>query len=180
MKDKDELTDIVQTVLSNEDTLGINLVYLFGSRAKALTGDSPSPNRDVGPLSDYDFGVVAKFKASEENKIPHSRLFKLQSKFARLLNSEVDLLQLNSAPIELQYNVIASGVLLFETNIELKVEYEARVLSRYGDYLPVLRRQREEIIQGGSDEARVQRYRKALGKTEQLFEQARTSKNPRP
>ncbi|MBS3788146.1 MAG: nucleotidyltransferase domain-containing protein [Candidatus Bipolaricaulota bacterium] len=88
------------------------------------------------------------------------------------MNSEVDVLQLNNAPIELQHNVITSGVLIFEESTEEKVEYEARVLSRYGDYLPVLRRQRDEIIQVGSDEAIVQRCREALGKTEQLPEQA--------
>ena len=176
MKDIDELRKIVQTVLSNEDTVDVCLVYIFGSRAKALSGESASPDRDLGALSDYDFGIVTGFKKSEENKIPYARLFKLQSKFARLLNSEVDVLQLNRAPIELQYNVIASGILLFKGNVEDKVEYEARVLSRYGDYLPVLRRQRDEIIQGGSDEARVQRYREALGKIEQLLEQARTAK----
>jgi len=176
MKNKDELREIVQTVFSNEDTVDVRLVYLFGSRAKALSGESSSHDRDLGPLSDYDFGIVTEFKNEEEATITHARLFKLQSKFARLLDSEVDVLQLNSAPIELQYNVIASGILLFEKSTEEKVEYEARVLSRYGDYLPVLRRQRDEIIQGGSDEARVQRYREAFGKTEQLLEQARTAK----
>ena len=176
MKNKDELREIVQTVFNNEDTVDVRLVYLFGSRAKALSGDSTSPDRDLGPLSDYDFGIVTGFKNSEENTIPHTRLFELQSKFARLLDSEVDVLQLNSVPIELQYNVIASGILLFEKSTEEKVEYEARVLNRYGDYLPVLRRQRDEIIQGGSDEARVQRYREALGKTERMLEQARAVK----
>ena len=176
MKTKDELTEIVYTALNKVDTEAVHLVYLFGSRAVALLESLSSSDQAVGPLSDYDFGIVIPFTPRTESSISHSEQFGLQSTFADLLDSQVDIVVLNRAPIELQYNVIVSGVLLFEVSIEHKVEYEARVLSRYGDYLPVLRRQRAEIIQGGSDEARVQRYRKALGKTEQLLEQARTSK----
>lgn len=170
------LREIVQTVLSTEGEVNVSLVYLFGSRAKVLAKDSPSPGKDVGPLSDYDFGIVTPFSPKRKTAVSRPQLFRLQSKLARQLESEVDVVLLNGAPIELQYNVIATGLVLFEESIAARVEYESWVLSRYGDYLPVLRRQREDIIQGGSDETRVQRYREALGKTEQLLEQTRTAK----
>ena len=97
---------------------------------------------------------------SKVNPVPAKR-FKLQSRLSGLLYSEVDLVLLNEAPIELQYNVISSGV-CFSRALKYRVEYEAKVLGRYGDYLPVLRQQRKDLIDGGSDEARVQLVRKAL------------------
>ncbi len=109
MKDKDVIRQIVQTVLSNEDVGDAHLVYLFGSKAKVLSGDSPSSSKDVGPLSDYDFGIFTPFTPRRETAISRAQLFRLQSKFARQLESDADVILLNGAPIELQYNVIATG-----------------------------------------------------------------------
>jgi hypothetical protein len=58
----------------------------------------------------------------------------------------VDLVLLNQAPIELAYRVIAQGKWVYEESRAVRVEYEAYVLGRYGDYLPVLRKQREQIL----------------------------------
>jgi hypothetical protein len=49
------------------------------------------------------------------------------------------------------------------------VEYEALTLSLYGDYLPVLRNQRKAILEESNNEAGIQRYRAALGKTHRLL-----------
>lgn len=174
MKNEEELENILADVLSEDAYEVINLTYLFGSRAEKLSEDS-SLNDSVGPLSDYDFGIVVPQQVEEDGGFPPAKRFKLQSRLSRLLDSEVDLVLLNDAPIELQYNVISSGVLLFERAIKSRVEYEAKVLGRYGDYLPVLRQQRKDVIDGGSDETRVQRYREALREVEGLFKQIRTS-----
>ena len=58
-----------------------------------------------------------------------------------------------------------------ETNAETRVECEALTLSLYGDFLPVLRSQREDIFKEGNDETGIQRYRAALGKTQRLLEE---------
>ena len=79
------------------------------------------------------------------------------------------------APIELQYAIIAQGVLLYRQNLAIKVEYEAYVMGRYGDYLPVLRAQRAAILQEGRRVNRIQWYRTALGRTERTLEQIRAS-----
>ena len=55
--------------------------------------------------------------------------------------------------------------------VATRVEYEAHVLSRYGDYLPVLRAQRDDILQRDKHAHRVQRYRAALGRTERTLGQ---------
>jgi hypothetical protein len=85
----------------------------------------------------------------------------------------VDLVVLNKAPIELRYAVIASGIVAYEVNLETRVEYEALTLSMYGDFLHVLRNQREELLKEGNNETGIQRYRAALGKTERLLEEIR-------
>jgi hypothetical protein len=49
------------------------------------------------------------------------------------------------------------------------------VLSRYGDYLPVLRAQRQSILEEGAHDRRVQRYREALGRTERALGKIRAA-----
>jgi hypothetical protein len=56
------------------------------------------------------------------------------------------------------------------------VEYEAHVMSVYGDYLPVLRAQREEILRGGERGTGIQRYRKALGRTRRALDEIRSTR----
>jgi hypothetical protein len=89
------------------------------------------------------------------------------------MTDRVDLLVLNDAPIELRYAVIVSGIVVYEVNVKTRVEYEALTLSIYGDFLYVLRNQREDILKEGNDETGIQRYRAALGKTQRLLEQIR-------
>jgi predicted nucleotidyltransferase len=143
----------------------IDLAYIFGSRADGK----------VGPISDYDIAVLyAKLHAPG---LRYELAHKLKKK---LMTDRVDLLVLNDAPIELRYAVIASGyaviasgIVAYEASVETRVEYEALTLSLYGDFLPVLRDQREDILKDGNNETGIQRYRAALGKTQRLLEQIR-------
>jgi predicted nucleotidyltransferase len=137
----------------------IRLLYLFGSRACG----------PAGPLSDYDLAVWL----DAEHDTP-AFAARLSHELALLLDTErLDLLSLSQAPIELAYAVIAQGKLLFQRDLFTRVEYEADVLSRYGDYLPVLRAQREDTLRGVGYETRVQWYRAALERTERTLGQIR-------
>jgi len=136
----------------------IDLAYIFGSRADG----------EEGPISDYDIAVLyAKPPAPD---LRYELALKLKKK---LMTDRVDLVVLNDAPIELRYAVIASGIVVYEVNVKTRVEFEALTLSLYGDYLPVLRHQREDILKEGNYEAGIQRYRAALVKTQRLLEQIR-------
>jgi predicted nucleotidyltransferase len=143
---------------SQEQKQSIELVYLFGSYASG----------SEGPVSDYDIAALySKMPAAAER-------YNLAHKLAVLLMTDrIDLVVLNYAPIELRYNVIATGVVIYEQNLAVRVEFEANTLSRYGDYLPVLRRQRKEILEEQDHEAGIQRYRKALRETQRLLEKIR-------
>jgi len=135
----------------------ISLVYLFGSRIEG----------HLGPMSDYDLGVLID-RGADAGQV-HARL---THELVRALQTDrVDVVVLNRAPIELAYAIIAQGKVLYQRDAAARVEYEAQVLSRYGDYLPVLRAQRDDILRGDTDDNRVQRYRAALGRTERTLGQ---------
>ena len=129
------------------------LAYLFGSQADGT----------AGPGSDYDVGLLVRS--------PSLALWaRLSHDIGVALGTgRVDVVLLNWAPVELAYAVIAQGRLLHQRSLADRVEFEAKVLSLYGDYLPVLRQQRREILRGGEDEAGVRRYREALRRTERTL-----------
>ena len=144
---------------------GISLVYLFGSQVTGATG----------PMSDYDLAI---FEDSQGRNA--STQIDFQHAFALALKtSRVDVISLHRAPIELAYAIISSGKCLYQRDILTRVEYEARVLSQYGDYLPVLRSQKEQILLGAKDDKRIQRYREALGRTQRTLGEARTLQSKR-
>jgi predicted nucleotidyltransferase len=148
------------------DLKSVSLVYLFGSQIEG----------HVGPMSDYDVGVWVDRDADERQ---------IQARLAhdlrRALKTErVDVLILNHAPIELAYAIVAQGQNLYQRDVATRVEYETWVMNRYGDYLPVLRAQRQEILRGDKDAKRVQRYRTALGRTERTLGQIAAAQRKEP
>ena len=142
-----------------EDFPKVLLAYLFGSQVEGR----------VGPLSDFDFAVL--FDSMAMRMEVRARL---SSVLARELGAEhVDIVSLNDAPPELAYAAISCGELLYEYDVETRVEYEAGVMGRYSDYLPLLRAARGDILRGEDHAPRVQRYRKAFGRTERTLGQIR-------
>lgn len=127
------------------------LVYLFGSQVSGTTG----------PLSDVDLAVLLTHGTSMLQAMAE-----LEHRFAVTLDGRrANLVVLNQAPIELAYAVIAQGTIIYQRSLAERVEYEAEVMSRYGDYLPFLQAQQQDILQGTGNERRVQRYRAALERT---------------
>ncbi|MGD8752639.1 MAG: nucleotidyltransferase domain-containing protein [Anaerolineales bacterium] len=155
-KIKEKLQDVFST------TPEIDLAYLFGSRVEGETG----------PMSDIDLGVlVAKTEGIELIQA------QLAHKVRGILKTDrVDVILLNRTPIELAYAVISQGTCIFQRDTATRVEFEANTMSRYGDYLPVLRAQREEVLRGEGHDRRAQRYREALRRTERTLSQIKTTK----
>jgi predicted nucleotidyltransferase len=124
------------------------LVYLFGSRARD----------DARMSSDYDFAVLTD-RAADLEKVQAT----VAMLFSRTLDIErIDVVMLRNASIELAYAVIATGDVLYERDAAARVDYEAYVLGLYGDYLPVLKAQREDLLKGDPHEARVQGIERRL------------------
>ncbi len=144
----------------------ITLAYLFGSRVGG----------PVGPQSDYDFAVLI-----EDEQTFAALRARLAHALAVALGTErVDVVILNRAPIELAHAVIAQGRLICQRDDLTRVEYEARVMGLYGDYLPILRAQKRDIHRGGEHASRVQWYRAALGRTERKIDEIRAAQRERP
>ena len=156
----DELHAVLtQTIKGFPEVL---LVYLFGSQ---VTGQ-------VGPMSDFDFAVLLESPADRGEILP-----RLSSALAAQLGgTHIDTVSLDNASPELAFAVISDGEVLYQRDVDTRVEYEARVMSVYYDYLPVLRLARLEILDGGEHAARVQRYREALGRTERTLRAIRTDR----
>lgn len=141
----------VQEFLASQDQ--VLVAYLFGSQAQGTPG----------PMSDYDLGLLVR------SPTPQLR-YRLICELACILNTDrIDLVFINQVPIELAYVIIAQGQRIYERDPGVRVEAEARILSQYADYVPVLRAQRSEILKGGRCEAGTQRYREALGRTERTL-----------
>jgi|GEM_PF-709505 len=161
----------IKNIFAKEKT--ILLAYLFGSQAAQVQAAQAATK--TSSLSDYDFAVLLS------QKPPFPFKYELKNKLVNTLNTkntkQVDLIILNDVPLELKYKVIATGKIIYQKNPTTKVEFEADTLSRYLDYLPLLRTQKEDILKskGEKDGDRIQRYRTALGKTEKMLAQIRAS-----
>jgi hypothetical protein len=63
---------------------------------------------------------------------------------------------------------VKDGECVYEMDPAVRVVYEAYVLGRYGDFLPILRAQRKHIPSESTND-RIQRCREALGRTERTL-----------
>jgi predicted nucleotidyltransferase len=152
----DTVSDRLGELFASEEI--VRLGYVFGSLA----------NGQTGPLSDVDVGVFVNASALDDVTACRARL--AHEVGVELGTDAVDLVLLNRAPVELAYRVIAQGRRVYEESRATRVEYEAHVLGRYGDYLPVLRKQREQILTDSEEHDRIQRYRASLRRTERTLE----------
>lgn len=157
--DKQTIQDNISPLLSNDGS--VRLAYLFGSQASGKTG----------PMSDVDLGILF----SEDVDIQQV-LSEIAHRISKVVHGKaVDIVSLNNAPVELAYAVIAQGFCIYRVNEAERVEFEAQVLGEYGDYLPVLRGMRQDILEGEKHGHRVQRYREALRRTERTLSQIRAA-----
>lgn len=115
----------------------IGVVYLFGSQAEGF----------ATPLSDIDLGIVFQSPAlvhSNTNEL----YTKLYSFFTDLFPSQrVDIVFLQRAGLELRFDAIAHGIVLFESSPDLRFEFEERTTNLYLDFKPLLREFNQALIE---------------------------------
>jgi predicted nucleotidyltransferase len=157
--DSSELTRRIAAIFDKFSA--VQFAYLFGSQVGGA----------AGPLSDIDLGILVE-RGGDDMQV-QAQLSHELAVVAQPLKTDVVLL--HRAPVELAYAVIAQGVCVYQRDTLTRVEYEADVLSRYGDYLPVMRAQRQAILEEDAHDRRVQRYREALGRTERALGQIRAA-----
>ncbi len=145
-----------------ENQKDIELAYLFGSQARGK----------VGPLSDYDIAVLLK----KERKDDYRYKYWLANEIAHILDTDrIDLIILNKVYPELGYNIISEGVRIYERDKDKRVDFESYILNIYLDFLPLLKKQKEDLLKGEMklDDRGITRYREALRKTLSILKEVR-------
>jgi len=118
--------------------LNVGVLYLFGSHSEDT----------FNSMSDLDIGVV--FTNPEDNK---KNTFKLYDKVYRVLSQmfpvysdDLDIVFLKKASLELQFDVIRHGKVIYEVYEDFRLAYEERVSILYADFYPLLAESNESIL----------------------------------
>jgi hypothetical protein len=102
-------------------------VYLFGSYAR----------RKADHLSDLDIALLLR------PDLPREAMWRLGLRLDVevcdvLGTDDVDVIVLNTAPLEAQFEVIRTGILLHSNDEGIRTEYEVLMMSAYWDFKKVL------------------------------------------
>ena len=126
--------------------LGVDIIYLFGSHAQG----------EAHKKSDVDIGVVFQQPAKYKNNLrAYHQLYDilvevLPKKYLkeRILARahEFDLVFLQFAPLELQFNAVSKGKVLFAVNPQ-KEAYRQQVCQRYIDLSYLLRIRQKAVLE---------------------------------
>jgi uncharacterized protein len=107
----------------------IAAAYVFGSMAKGTARSA----------SDVDVGVLfVEAPPATLDALP----LDLQDALTRAAGRTVDLVVLNSAPVDLVHRVLRDGRLVYETDRSRRIAFEVRSRALYFDLLPILREYR--------------------------------------
>ena len=122
--------------------LGVAVVYLFGSQAEGI----------AGPMSDIDIGIV--YADADSNSLNRNRgeLYQaLYNIFTDVFDMrgfrEIDIIMLDRAPLELRFDVITHGTVIFETDPELRSDFEERTAALYRDFKPLREESNRAVLQ---------------------------------
>lgn len=127
---------------------GINLAYLFGSKAsegrKILEGEIIVSN---DPLADLDLGIVFNFPLPPPGEIPglYAKLYNLLSDL--FLPLPLDLVFLQEQHSVFQANAL-SGICIYAADDHWKGNYEENIMRRAADFKPFLERYLDEYLEG--------------------------------
>jgi len=123
-----ELRDLLQTELPKL-VPGLAAAYLFGSVARG----------EQRPGSDVDIGLLYEVApASTLLDQPFRAAAELESRLGR----RVDLVVMNTAPVDLVHRILRDGDLLFQSDPSARIAFEVRARNAYFDLLPILKRYR--------------------------------------
>ena len=123
----------------------ILVVYLFGSVLK----------KKLETASDVDFAFLLKTKEYIHDPIQSSYPpYRIASEISLKFNKKTDVTILNSSSLEIAYEVITTGRCIYEYDMDIRLEYEAKIRGMYLDFRPFLMDLRartiEQIIKGST------------------------------
>jgi predicted nucleotidyltransferase len=108
---------------------GLAAAYLFGSVAR----------EEAKPGSDVDIGLLyVRAPAPTLDAQPFFAAGELES----LLGRPVELVVMNSAPVDLVHRILRDGVLLLQPDPSARIAFDVKARNAYLDLLPILKRYR--------------------------------------
>ena len=121
-------TSLDQQEVGKLQSLGVSLVYLFGSVAEGT---------DHG-LSDLDLGVVfdQASRLGPDNSSLYNSLYDIFTD--GFPDRNIDIVFLDNAGLELCFDAISHGRLLFASSSDARYAFEEKVLILYADFRPIL------------------------------------------
>ncbi len=126
------------TFISDSTDAGqsIKLVYLFGSALNP---------QQFNAGSDIDLAFLIDPPLYKKDPFLHSApAYMSATEIGLLLNRQTDVIILNAASIETAYQVVTTGLLLYEAECEGNLEYEAAIRGLYYDFKPFLQQLRKQ------------------------------------
>jgi predicted nucleotidyltransferase len=112
-------------------------IYLFGSILKG----------NAGKTSDIDLAFLLDEKAYKSDAIfAMSPAHLIAAKIGTQLDRETDVTILNSASLEIAYEVVTTGKCLFEIDPDTRMEYELKIRGMYFDFKPFIEELRSKRI----------------------------------
>lgn len=107
------------------DTCDLAAAYLFGSVARAAARAE----------SDVDVAVIRRRPAPN----PLCRLdAELAGRLERVLDRPVEIVDLETAPVDLAHRILTDGLLVLETDRSKRIAVETRQRAQYFDLQPIL------------------------------------------
>lgn len=121
----------IQEIQKMADRLGIQLIYVFGSRQAEIT-DLLEGKMDKlsGGGSDLDIGIKAAAPLSVEDKVETAIFFEDLFDIPR-----VDIVVLDEAPVFLAFEIV-TGALLFSRDDDLEANYQLYIMAQAADLKP--------------------------------------------
>jgi predicted nucleotidyltransferase len=133
---------LIQYITSEAPQSHVLVVYVFGSFAR--NQERAKSDIDLAFLVDQERYRKDAFEAT----VPAHMI---AGKMGMKLNRVVDVTILNSASLEMAYEIISAGECLFEIDPEERLQYELKVKGMYFDFRPFIDELRRERLGLPSD-----------------------------
>jgi uncharacterized protein len=107
-------------------------IYVFGSYADST----------FRPDSDIDIAVLSK-------ELKPMEMWNLSGELSRIVNKEVDLVNLNNIGRVLQYEILWKGIRIYEKDLDSIAMEEVRIMSLCNEYFEQTQELVDEIMRSG-------------------------------
>jgi predicted nucleotidyltransferase len=138
LMDVSELERKLGELVRASDYETVIAVYMYGS---CVRGDA---RKD----SDVDLAFLLDQKAYIEDPLEAATpAYLLAARFGLMVDREIDVMILNSASLEMVYEIVSTGTCVYEVEAERRLEYEIKIRGLYFDFRPFIENLRAKKLE---------------------------------